>query len=162
MWYHFDVQKFGRQMLPPLLRKGVIKALVVAFLLPLVWLLERFKALREECRQKLLQGGQSLSLIEAIRRTYGLEKGDVYIVEAEDKTIYIYSKTEDGKPLFIGKGREGDLSTALYYGDEGKSTPDYYLHVPDYLLGQKDEITRLIEQYKPAGRKYQIIFYPYE
>lgn len=161
MWYKFDVHKFGRQMLPTILHKPLILAFVRALLAPLVWLYNRFRALQEECHARLSSSGLSLSLAEALRRAYNTHEGDIYIVDAEDKDTHLY-KLEEQRALHLYKASEAQPSHYLYYRDEGRVTPDYYIHIPDYLQGEHEHILRLIEQYKPAGRKYEIIYYPYE
>lgn len=162
MWYKFDVQKFGWQMLPTVLRKPLIKSFVKAFLTPLVWLYNRFRTLREESHTRLASGGQSLSLVEALKRAYKTHEGDIYIVDAEDKETYLYKQSEGQRPLHLYRASEAQPPRYLYYTDEGRVEPDYYIYIPDYLERDKDNILRLIEQYKPAGRKYKIIYYPYE
>lgn len=163
MWYNFDLHRFAYEMLPPLLRGKVMLALLRAFLQPLVWLLAQFQALRSESKERLSSSGQSLALVEVIRRAYNLPEGDVFITDREKRQIYLYKLSEMQKPLYLFPLEVGDSSPHyLGYEDEGSVLPDFYLHLPDYLEGEAESILRLIEQYKPAGRTYQIIYYPYE
>lgn len=162
MWYNFDVQKFGWQLLPPLLRGAVMRALLKALLQPLVWILDRFKALRSEGKEQLLAGGLALSLVEAIRRAYNLHEGDVYIVDAEHKECTLYKGYEEQRPLYLQRAGSAAPPLYIYYKDAPRVEPDYYIHVPDFLEREADELRRIIEQNRPAGRKYMIIYYPYE
>lgn len=162
MWYKFDIHKFGEQMLPPILRGRVILAFIKAFLAPLVWLYNQFRALRESSVSRLAGGGQGLSLVEALRQAYNTPEGDIYIVDAEHKERYLYYKHEGQKDFVVRQRTEGEPPIRLYHTDEGRIGPDYYIYVPDFLEKERDNILRLVEQYKPAGRKYEIIYYPYE
>lgn len=162
MWYKFDVQKFGRQMLPPLLRKPIILAFIRALLVPLVWLYNRFRELQQESHERLVSSGQSLALVEALRRAYNTHEGDIYIHEADYNATYLYSVADGQRPIYLYRTAKIQPPRHLYYTDEGRVEPDYYIYIPDYLEPDKDNILRLIEQYKPAGRKYEIIYYPYE
>ena len=161
MWYNFDVQKFGWQMLPTILRGDVMRALLRALLLPLVWLFAQFRQLQAEARERLSSSGQTLSLIEALRRAYRLKEGDVYIVDSEYKQPHLYLKREGQRPIYLHRAGDSEL-THLYYEDGARVEPDFYIHIPDFLQTEEEGILRIIEQYKPAGRKYKIIYYPYE
>ena len=161
MWYNFDVQKFGWQMLPTVLRGDVMRALLRVLLLPLVWLFAQFRLLQAEARERLSSSGQSLSLIEALRRAYRLKEGDVYIVDSEYKQPHLYLKREGQRPIYLHRAGDSE-STHLYYEDGARVEPDFYIHIPDFVQAEEEGILRIIEQYKPAGRKYKIIYYPYE
>ena len=161
MWYNFDVQKFGWQMLPTVLRGDVMRALLRVLLLPLVWLFAQFRRLQAEARERLSSSGQTLSLIEALRRAYRLKEGDVYIVDSEYKQPHLYLKREGQRPIYLHRAGDSE-PTHLYYEDGARVEPDFYIHIPDFLQLEEEGILRIIEQYKPAGRKYKIIYYPYE
>ena len=161
MWYNFDVQKFGWQMLPTILRGDVMRALLRVLLMPLVWLFAQFRLLQAEARERLSSSGQTLSLIEALRRAYRLKEGDVYIVASEYKQPHLYLKREGQRPIYLHRAGDSEL-THLYYEDGARVEPDFYIHIPDFLQTEEEGILRIIEQYKPAGRKYKIIYYPYE
>nr|DAJ35674.1 MAG TPA: AbrB-like transcriptional regulator [Caudoviricetes sp.] len=162
MWYNFDVQKFGWQMLPPILRGDVMRALLKVFLLPLVWLFRQLRMLQGETKERLSSNGQVLSLTEALRRAYRLKEGDIYIVDSEYKQPYLYKKDEGQHPIYLHRESVSNSKTQLYYEDASRVEPDYYIYIPDFLQSESEGILRLIEQYKPAGRKYKIIYYPYE
>lgn len=161
MWYNFDVQKFGWQMLPTILRGDVMRSLLKVLLLPLVWLFSQFRLLQAEVKERLSSSGQTLSLIEALRRTYRLKEGDVYIVDSEHKQPHLYLKREGQRPIYLNRLGAGE-HPYLYYEDGGQVEPDFYIYIPDFLQTEEEGILRIIEQYKPAGRKYKIIYYPYE
>ena len=161
MWYNFDVQKFGWQMLPTILRGDVMRSLLKVLLLPLVWLFSQFRLLQAEVKERMSSSGQTLSLIEALRRAYRLKEGDVYIVDSEHKQPRLYLKREGQRPIYLNRSGAGE-PTHLYYEDGAQVEPDFYIYIPDFLQAEEEGILRIIEQYKPAGRKYKIIYYPYE
>ena len=161
MWYNFDVQKFGWQMLPTILRGDVMRSLLKVLLLPLVWLFSQFRLLQAEVKERLSSSGQTLSLIEALRRAYRLKEGDVYIVDSEHKQPHLYLKREGQRSIYLNRSGAGE-PPHLYYEDGAQVEPDFFIHIPDFLQAEEEGILRIIEQYKPAGRKYKIIYYPYE
>lgn len=153
-WYHFDVMKFAEEMTPPLLRKSILMALIRALLRPLVRLMREFQDLRAQSKKALLPSGQVRAIESAIVDKYHLHSGDVYITEPEDKTRYLY---------YVREGAGGlELPQAIYYEHENPNKTDFTIHLPDHLEKYDGDITRLIELYRPAGRKYTKQYYTYE
>ena len=153
-WYQFDIMKFAEEMTPPLLRKSLLMALIRALLRPLVRLVREFQDLRAQSKKALLPSGQVRAIEGAIVDKYHLHSGDVYITEPEDKTLYLYYEREGAGAL--------ELPQTIYYEHENPNKTDFTIHLPDHLEKYKDDITRLIEIYRPAGRKYTIQYYTYE
>nr|DAS38742.1 MAG TPA: hypothetical protein [Caudoviricetes sp.] len=153
-WYHFDVMKFAEDMTPPLLRKSLLMALIRALLRPLVRLMREFQDLRAQSNKALLPSGQVRAIEGAIIDKYHLHSGDVYITEPEDKTLYLYYVRESAGAL--------ELPQAIYYEHENPNKTDFTIHLPDHLEKYDGDITRLIELYRPAGRKYTKQYYTYE
>lgn len=153
-WYQFDIMKFAEDMTPPLLRNGLLMAFIRVLLRPLVRLVREFQDLRAQSNKALLPSGQVRAIEGAIVDKYHLHSGDVYITEPEDKTLYLYYVRESAGAL--------ELPKTLYYGNENPNKTDFTIHLPDHLENDKDEIIRLIELYRPAGRKYTIQYYNYE
>lgn len=153
-WYQFDIMKFAEEMTPPLLRKSILMALIRALLRPLVRLVREFQDLRAQSNKALLPSGQVRAIEGAIIDKYHLHSGDVYITEPEDKTLYLYYEREGAGAL--------ELPQTLYSGNENPNKTDFTIHLPDHLEKYKDDIIRLIELYRPAGRKYTINYYTYE
>ena len=153
-WYQFDIMKFAEEMTPPLLRKSILMALIRALLRPLVRLVREFQDLRAQSNKALLPSGQVRAIEGAIVDKYHLHSGDVYITEPEDKTLYLYYERDGAGAL--------ELPQTIYYEHENPNKTDFTIHLPDHLEKYKDDITRLIEIYRPAGRKYTIQYYTYE
>lgn len=162
MWYNFDVKKFALDMLPPILRKGVLSSLILALLVPLVWLYARFRLMQQECLEKLSANGQAISIEEVLRKRFKLRKGDIDIVDAEEQRVVLYYAHEGNKTQSLLLERERSKDIYIRYMDEGRSTPDFYLYIPDFLEKEEAEILRILAQYKPAGRRYKIVYYSYE
>lgn len=153
-WYQFDIMKFAEEMTPPLLRKSILMALIRALLRPLVRLVREFQDLRAQSNKALLPSGQVRAIEGAIVDKYHLHSGDVYITEPEDKTLYLYYEREGAGAL--------ELPQTLYYGNENPNKTDFTIHLPDHLEKYDGDIKRLIELYRPAGRKYTVQYYNYE
>ena len=153
-WYHFDIMKFAEEMTPPLLRNSFLMALIRALLRPLVRIVREFQDLRAQSNKALLPSGQVRAIEGVIVDKYHLHSGDVYITEPEDKTLYLYYVRESAGAL--------ELPKTLYYGNENPNKTDFTIHLPDHLKNDEGEISRLVELYRPAGRKYTVQYYNYE
>lgn len=158
MWYNVDLQRFAAQMLPPLLRGGVLGAILSVLLLPVVWLYKRLRELRSSERLRLQGTGQVIAMRDALVRRFGLLEGDIEIIDAEDRQIYLYYEREEQQtPTYLKTLQP----TRISYAREGRHVPDYTVLVPDYLRLRERDILDLLDHYKPAGRTYQLKYYAY-
>lgn len=157
MWYKLDINRFGHQMLPPILRSPVLSAILSVLLLPLVDMYSRWVAFRAQ-QQLFLEGnGQALAMRMALVKRYRLREDDVAIAGPEDEQIYLYRKSEGTQPIYLS------TSTGVTLGrrGEGRIQPDYIVLVPDFLEGYDRELRDLLNHYRPAGRKYKLKYYTY-
>lgn len=148
-------------MLPPILRTKFLQSFLNALLVPLNWLYDRFKRMGSEADAHLMSNGQSISIVDAIIREYDLYQGDVYITENRDNAVYFHFTDENALPVMLNK-QEDEKPLLLAGSDEGNWEADFYIHIPSFLKDDLKEITRIINHYKPAGRRYLIKFYEYE
>lgn len=161
MWYKFDPERFAEDMLPPILRRPLLLAILRAILKPLTSLMARFTSLREQSRKRLAVTGQTISLVETLRERYRLPEGVIYITEPSERQLYIF-QTGEGRtnPTAFFSGEQRDI-TRLRFNEEGGEEPDFTLHLPDFLASEEAEIRRFLDLYKPAGKRYAIELYPY-
>lgn len=157
MWYKIDIQRFGWQMLPPILRGKTLGTLLMVLLSPLVSLYERFVALRTQKRHRLEGNGQVIAMRRALIKRYNLAEEDIDIVDAKDKEVYLYWQSEATSPTYISS-LEG---VTLKRREEGRHEADYIVFVPDFLEGRERELRDLLDHYRPAGRKYELKYYTY-
>lgn len=161
MWYNFDPERFAEDMLPPILRRPLLLALLRAILKPLTSLMARFTALREQSRKRLAVTGQTISLVETLRERYRLPEGVIYITEPSERQLYIYLPDEGRIDTPIYSTREQRDPCIIRFNEEVSQDPDFTLHLPDFLASEEAEIRRFLDLYKPAGKRYAIELYPY-
>lgn len=158
MWYKLDINRFGHQMLPPILRSPVLSAILSVLLLPLVDMYSRWVAFRAQ-QQLFLEGnGQALAMRMALVKRYRLREDDVAIVDAQERDVYLYRVHEDYLPTYLNAER----GAYLHQLSQGRLEPDYTVLLPDFLELQDRDIRDLLERYRPAGRRYDIKYYSYE
>lgn len=156
MWYKFDVQKFGEQMLPPLLRGGVMRALLSALLLPLRGLMDRFRVYRSESLARLRASGHTSSLRRVLNKHYALE-WEILVEDIPLDPDTLYYGREGQAPIHVHR----DRGTALLYDGEGRKGHAFRVRVPHFLAEHEAEIRQLIEYYRPAGQSYTLEYYEY-
>ena len=161
MFYKFDPERFAEEMLPPILRRPLLLALLRAILKPLTSLMARFSTLREQSRKRLAVTGQTISLVETLRERYRLPEGVIYITEPSERQLYIFQVGEGRTNIYIHSTREQRDPTTIRFAEEGSREPDFTLHLPDFLASEEAEIRRFLDLYKPAGKRYAIELYPY-
>lgn len=162
MWYKFDPERFAEDMLPPILRRPLLLALLRAILKPMTSLMARFSTLRDQSRKRLAVTGQTISLVETLRERYRLPEGIIYITEPSERQLYLFQESEGRTNLPIFFIREQRDASMVRFSEEGSQEPDFTLHLPDFLASEEAEIRRFLDLYKPAGKRYAIKLYPYE
>jgi hypothetical protein len=114
MWYRFNILKFAEQMLPPILRKGVLVALLTALVTPLKTLYEAFTTYRNAVLDKLNINGHVLPLEMALNKACYTDQ--IYIVCSNIRhKLFIYKEAEGQQPTYIYKEAEGGPQTYLYF-----------------------------------------------
>ena len=79
MWYDLDIEKFGRQLLPPVLRSGVLTALVRVLLMPIRLVYDEFMALKASTDTVLSTTGTVIKLEKILNDTFFLRNREIYI-----------------------------------------------------------------------------------
>lgn len=162
MFYDFDIYKWGLLILPPVLRKNRIYALLSVLLKPLYDLLQVFKTFRSNTLQRININGQVIYMEKALNDRFLLEYHEIYITDtgSEDETSSVLYEDE-GNTMIVYE--DGSSSVTYLKGlDEGKIHADFVVNVPSFLDDYIDEIKVIIESNKPAGRSYSINIYDYE
>lgn len=174
MWYRVDFNRFIYYMLPPLLRTGVLIAIMQVLIVPLLYLYNRFITNKTATDRKLNISGNVQYLQKALNDAFFLEHNQIYISTPDEQfKRALYYKTESQPNVACYMRSE---NTPLYIWKSGDSVVEYnfIVHIPSFLctslIADEDEykgiylqkIKDIINQYKPAGRMYNIELYDYE
>lgn len=161
MWYKIDMNKLAVLILPPILRRKVIYALLKVIVTPFSYLITLLNAYRQDAATQQSVNGQVIYIEKALNDYFLLPEKEIYVTEINIDNI--------APDVFLYDGDEGDFDTFFFDGDTANETylPDgdvnaslaYYVNVPSYLKIYEVEIKNLVEFYKPAGRKYIIVYY---
>lgn len=166
MWYDVDFNRWVEQLTPPILRSKVLLAFLKILVLPIFILHQDFLRHKEQAENKLNTTSQVALLESYLCREFYLKNREIYIEDIADKyRLYIYFENEKQISPFI--------NNELIVRQKGSvpNKPNFVVYVPTFLCSSlnKDEdkhngkylnrIVNIIDNYKPAGRLYQIELY---
>lgn len=162
MWYNLDIYKFAQYLLPPVLRKKRLFAFLCVLLLPVYVVLQAFLAFRKQCVDNMNINGQVIYIEKVLNDTFFLENKEIYLSDIPDSQFYMYTRDERIQATFHQRNEEDMRQLYMCHRNEGNMEGNYIVNVPSFLEGKTDEIRRIVEKYKPSGRKYIINIYEYE
>lgn len=158
MYYRFDVFKWMRQQLPPLLRNSII----TAFLFVISQAFKKTQAtLLDYCtsvERRLNHNSSTLLLQKWLNDLFGLKNGTIYITNYLTEQTYLHFEGETISPVYLGFQDEVDfyLDSKLYSEYGG-----FIVRVPSSLSTDENllVIRKWIEYYRTAGTVYKIESY---
>ena len=162
MLYKLDIYKWGLFLLPPVLRKKRLFALLAVLLRPFHDLLQAFKEFRKNSLERLDINGQVAYIEKALNGRFLLEYREIYLTDTVDtisQGSLLYPQEEETMAVY---GNGDSIVTYLKSTGEGKQEADFIVNVPSFLSQHVDEIKTIVEYNKPAGRSYEIKIYDYE
>ena len=169
MWYDVDFNRWAVQLLPPILRSRVLVALLRILIIPLAYLHRLFTDYRKKVADRLDITATVQDIERALNRRFFLRNRQIYIEsESDDRHPCLYFQAEGKPPTFLNP------RMTLWMDGEVPSKPNFTIFVPNFLVSSLNseedrhkgrhlaEIIRIVELYKPAGRRYHINIYEYE
>ena len=169
MWYDVDLNRWAVQLLPPILRSRVLVALLRILIIPLAYVHRLFTEYRKKVADRLDITASVQDIERALNRRFFLRNRQIYIEsESDDRHPCLYFQAEGKPPTFLNP------RMTLWMDGEVPSKPNFTIFVPRFLVTSLNpeedrhkgrylaEIIRIVELYKPAGRRYAITIYEYE
>lgn len=162
MWYNLDIYKLAQHLLPPMLRKKRLFALLCVLLLPFYLILQAFQAFRKQSESNMNINGQVIYIEKILNDTFFLENKEIYLSDISDRQLYVYTRNEMSQVIFHQRSEVDTQRLYIQQRGEGNLNGNYIVNVPSFLSDKSDEIQRIVEKYKPSGRKYILNIYDYE
>ena len=156
MFYDIDIYRWAWLLLPPVLRRTRLYALLCVLLLPVHQMLNSFRSYRESAIRRVNVNGQVIYVEKALNDAFSPEGRGIHITDTPDAATLIYPETE-----YTFVIHEAGAAETAYVKAEGdaKYTADYVVNVPFSLALRLEEIRAVVENNKPAGRSYEIKTY---
>lgn len=164
MWYNLDIYKFAQHLLPPMLRKKRMFTFLCVLLLPFYMLVQTFQAFRKQSESNMNINGQVIYIEKILNDTFFLTEKEIYLSDIPDRQLYLYLRNEAVQTIFYQRNETDVQQLYVQQRGEGNMDGNYIVNVPAFLADKDklDEIQRIVEKYKPSGRKYIINIYEYE
>lgn len=175
MWYRIDFDRLVAQLLPPVLRSKLLRAMLRAMVVPLRYIYGRFDTLKNTVDSRLETTGNVLYIEKALNDAFYLKERQIFLsTPAEEKTPSFYFSSELQRPIFMYLLTEGKGFILTNKG-ESRVKVNFVVWVPTFLctsveIREEDKygwrylavIKNIIHIYKPAGRTFSIELYDYE
>lgn len=145
-----------------MLRQKQLFALTCVLVYPVYLLVQKFKGYRKECIENMQINGQVIYIEKILNDTYFLKNKEIYLSDIENKQPYLYIRSEQQRSITLRRRSEGQEASFLKQRSEGNTEGNYIVNVPSFLEDRIEDIRRIVEKYKPSGRKYIINIYEYE
>lgn len=155
MWYNVDILKFALQVLPPVLRRNVLFAMMKVMIVPLIELQTAFIQYVRQCNDNIRVNGQVIYIVKAIKDYFLLDNDDVFITELDVSKKLVYFRNREPY-VYISN----DINNPTYiYNSTYNAQLRFIVNIPDYLSNRIEEVRSIVEFNKPAGRQYIINVY---
>lgn len=149
--FEIDFNRMLVLLLPTFLRKSKMTTWLKVLISPVVALHYNFMQERNRDLYKLTHNSQVCYLRKALNDEFDKDFRRIEITDVEGKEPnYIYTFGEK-KPKFLGKIYLNNSA-----GIKGSGV-DFYVRVPLKVANSKDEIRALVDLYRLASKRYEII-----
>ena len=170
MNYNINFRQFANQMLPPVLRGTVIKALLFAMIAPIIYLYDSFMNYKDSIDKKLHITANVQYIEKALNDALDQQERRIRLTEPDESTnkdVYFYHEAEEMPAHYLRLESEEADSIILYNDMEASHEDDFTVFVPPAIISeippqsQSDKTTyrqliTILDTYKPAGRSYKI------
>lgn len=159
-------------MLPPILRKGVLVALLTALVTPLKTLYEAFTTYRNAVLDRLNINGHVLPLEMALNKACYT---DLIYIESQNvrHKLFLYKEAEGQTPHYIYKEAEDGTELCLYFAAKAPKDVNFIVYIPKTICTSLTSkaadafgwqwltvVRNILNRYKAAGTTYEIRLIP--
>lgn len=159
MFYNFDLNRWIACMIPRILRRKLLFALLKALLSPLSLMYDIFDSYRREIEGRLAYNAFTIYLEKYLNNIIGT-KG-IYIVDhVIEQTIYLSLKDEDFAQDYFSMKSENDAEH-IYVSNSDLLIGGFTVMIPESVASSKnvDIISKWVNYYKYAGTRFNIMTY---
>ncbi|SHJ76381.1 hypothetical protein SAMN02745146_0107 [Hymenobacter daecheongensis DSM 21074] len=156
--YQLQLPVLVRNLLPTLLRRPRLLALLAALTTPLEEVYRAFIVYFFRVQTELSYSGQTLSFERALNDRFDAAFRRIRIVNSDAQTepLYLYFSAESRPPVYFTFEREGPPWRYAYTAQELASQVGFVVRVPATLRPQQPALRARIGQFKLATIRYRI------
>lgn len=158
---NIDWAKFINRVLPTAIRKPILKAWVKVLLSPAIELFGLLTTARQKYIDDLSISVLTDILQAKLRVSYpNVTNFKVYVINQWDPLSFDYDQYigehhGQGYDYFLSEGAAQEYD---YFLSEQSIPYDYNVYVPTAYSSDASAINQFLNRYKPAGKRFQIIF----
>jgi len=161
--YNIDFKIFIQILIPNLIRKTKLIALLTVLFYPFVLIFDKFKAFREFALLQINCTGQVIYLERLLNIIFGDGINDITITDGSFTIpFFLANKNEGYIPIYVNN--RGELFDTIYFRNkvEYNEDVDFIVNIPatlyNYLLQNNllDRLKAIVERYKIAGKTFII------
>lgn len=161
MFYNFDINKWILILLPPILRRPVLYALIRAMLAPLAEVYTAFLTSKGEAERQMTSNAFTIYLERFLNGLFYLPDGAIYITDfVDEEMVYFAYATEESDPVYVGNKDDED-SLYLISTRPDAILGGFTVNIPESI--DKPEYISVIDKwvnyYKYAGTSHIIKSY---
>lgn len=173
MLFNFDPYKLAVQLCPPILRSGILVAILKALSIPFRYIIDRLKVYRQDIKDAVLTTSNVVVLEGALNYAFHLTGNQIYITTMTDLGEVYFFQSDEKKVTYVHT-REEQRPLLMLLKDGAHPGPSFTVHVPNFLATSmnydEDEfygknlavIVDIIHRHKPVGKSFSINIYNYE
>lgn len=168
MFYTFNISKFVKQMLPPILRGAFWLALISVLTAPLRTLYEAFTSYKASTEDKLNINGHVLPLEMALNKACYTDL--IYIESTNTRHgTFLYHESENLPSPYLYNEAEGADPLILYFEADAPKDVNFIVYIPQSICTNLEDkvvdafrwyylniVKSLLDRYKAAGTTYEI------
>lgn len=161
MYRNFNLYAYAVRLLPPFLRKDVIKAVLRVLLCPLDAIITAFNGLIGSSDRLLTHNSFTIYLEKFLNELFNVD-GQIYITDFIDDTTVCLSKKEEMMDYDLMTLKSEELPTLMLPSERpGRLQGRFIVNIPGSLDTEENRklITRWVNYYKYAGTNYTIEAY---
>ena len=145
-------------MLPPLIRQPLMLAYLTAAFTSLNTVQTTFYSYFEEVKYSLIFNGQVIMLEHLLNDTFDPEDRQIYIDDAtQNPNVYVFNVSEENEDLFLFNTSEAADPLYLMNQSEYETDVDFIVYVPTGLSYDPILMNFLINKYRCAGKRFEIV-----
>ncbi|SZD72745.1 Uncharacterised protein [Candidatus Ornithobacterium hominis] len=156
-WAEIDFNKLSVLLTPTFLRKKSMLAWLRVLISPIGQLYAEWHNNRQQNLYKLRHNGQICYLRAVLNDEFDPQLRRIRIDDgAEARPFYIYTEGEN-KPKWLTAEAVNNPTYLHRQSAYAKTGVDFYVHVPSDLNFDKNKMQALIDFYRLASKRYEII-----
>jgi len=167
--YSIDFIKLITGLLPVILRKNKLVTFIYCATKQLTWLYVQFIAYRTETLRYIAYSSLTADLEYLLNDIFNNGQTGIYVETNDVFPLYLYEEEENETDTYLWLEEESDITkpsfdanaseTYIYDNSETLSNTSFTIKAPHLLTFNEDKMRSIVNEYKIAGKTFNIQLY---